>query len=77
MRIEVYTLGSSALKSIVFNTFDEQAEVTFAQGGKYIYAMNLGKDYASADDLAQAITMADSAGAKFNQLVREGVLVAV
>lgn len=77
MRIEVYTLGSSALKSIVFNTFDEQAEVTFAKGGKYTYALNLGKDYASADDLAQAITIAESAGAKFNQLVKDGILTRV
>lgn len=77
MRIEVYTLGSTALKSIILHSFDEQAEVTFANGGKYTYAFNLGKDYASADDLAQAITTAKSAGAKFNQLVKDGVFTRV
>ena len=74
MQILVQTLGSSALQSIVFNTQAEEAEVTFAKGGKYTYAIQRGKDYASADDIAQAITIAQSAGAKFNQLVKDGVL---
>lgn len=77
MQILVQTLGSSALQSIVFDTQTEEAEVTFAKGGKYTYAIQFGKDYVSADAIAQSVSLAESAGAKFNQLVREGVLVAV
>lgn len=77
MKILVQTYGSSALQSIVFDTSSESAEVTFIKGGKYTYALQFGKEYASADAIAQSVSMADSAGAKFNQLVREGVLVAV
>ncbi len=75
MKITVQTFGSSALESIVFDTQSEQAEVTFAKGGKYTYALQFGKDYASADDIAQSITLAESAGGKFNQLIKEGVLI--
>lgn len=77
MQILVQTLGSSALQSIVLNTMTEEAEVTFAKGGKYTYAIQLGKEYASADAIAQSITLAESAGAKFNQLVKEGVFTKV
>lgn len=77
MKIIVQTLGSSALESIVFDTYTEEAEVTFAKGGKYTYALQFGKEYASADDIAQSITLAESAGAKFNQLIKEGVLTKV
>jgi hypothetical protein len=76
MKILVQTLGSSAINSVEFDTATESADVTFAKGGKYTYAIQFGKEYASADDIAQSITMADSAGAQFNRLVREGVLVA-
>lgn len=77
MQILVQTLGSSALQSIVFNTRTEEAEVTFAKGGKYTYAIQLGKEYVSADAIAESISLAESAGAKFNQLVKEGVLTKV
>jgi len=77
LKILVQTLGSSALQSIVFDTMAEEAEVTFAKGGKYIYALQFGKEYNSADDVAQSISLAESAGAKFNQLVKDGVLTRV
>jgi hypothetical protein len=77
MQILVQTYGSSALQSIMFDTMTESAEVTFTKGGKYNYALQFGKEYASADAIAQSVSLAESAGAKFNQLVREGVLVAV
>lgn len=77
MRILVQTLGSSALNSIEFDTSSDSAEVTFARGGKYTYALQFGKEYHSADDIAQSISLAESAGSQFNKLIREGVLVAV
>jgi hypothetical protein len=77
MKITVDTFGSSALQRIEFDTSTESADVTFARGGKYTYALKFGREYASADDIAQVIATAESAGAKFNQLVKSGVLVAM
>lgn len=76
MKILVQTYGSSAINSVEFDTATDSADVTFAKGGKYTYALQYGKEYASVDDIAQSITMAESAGAQFNRLVREGVLMA-
>ena len=72
MRILVKTLGSSALDSVEFDTSTETADVTFAKGGKYTYALQFGKEYQSADDIAQSISLAESAGAQFNKLVQIG-----
>lgn len=75
MRIFVNTLGSSALQCVTFDR--DEAEVIFAKGNKYTYALQFGKEFASAEQIAESISQAKSAGAQFNKLVRDGVLVAV
>lgn len=80
MQITILTPGSSALSQILLDGRTETAEVTFARGGSpYSYALNLASSgkYVSADAVAQSISEAKSAGAQFNQLVREGILAPI
>lgn len=78
VQITLQNLSSTALDTITFNR--DSAEVVFTSGPRaYSYDLNLGDGcaFASAQDVADEISSAPSAGAKFNQLVRDGVLTAV
>lgn len=77
MKITVQPLSSSAIESVLFDTFAESAEVTFVKGGKYTYALQFGKDYHTVNEIANDLSLAESAGAKFNQFVRDGIFVQV
>lgn len=77
MPIVINTPGSSALQSISIGK--DGAEVVFAKGGKYTYALQLASQgrYSTHEDVAQSIKEAPSAGRQFNQLIRDGVLMPI
>ena len=74
MRITVIPLSSTAIELIEFNY--DNAEVTFSKGGKYVYALNLTEsgEYSTHEGVAQSVLNAESAGKKFNELRKAGVL---
>jgi hypothetical protein len=77
MPITIETPDSSALQSITIG--QDGAEVVFAKGGKYTYALQLAARglYSTPEDVAQSIQQAPSAGRQFNQLLRDGVLMPI
>ena len=78
MQITLTNLSSTALDTITFSR--DTAEVVFTSGPQaYTYELNLdrGRAFESVQDVADEIAYSFSSGAKFNQLVREGVLVPV
>lgn len=73
MQIQLTNLNSSAIETIVLS--DKGAVVEFTSSPRlYTYALVEGAD---VQGLADELTNAPSVGAKFNTLVREGVLTAI